>query len=279
MTDKCSDGLKPVRRYPGPCIPRRDEVNRSPELLRSIPRRWQGNALVVSTLTAALALSAASRGESGQPSTSRIAPVFEHGDGHAAFGGVGQRSPTVFISEPEARQIIMEEAMRAGVQFDLDRNTLRSINRPVTDSFAFVRKENQGKGREAESGTQTVRVPLGLDGSDTKRGISFEYVSQEDFNQWEIKDDTMFCTVSDIDIGMTAQKLRKALIRAKPRGVYAVFYDPVVTAPEPRPGAAVSSQADSKARWEAAEKGATAVAREELRKQVQDFVKWLKARG
>ena len=270
--------IKPVKRYAKPGIPKRDDVDRDPNLLRHVPKRWQGNQVVLSALTAALALGSVSQASAGKSKPSRIAPIFEHGEGRAAFGGTGQRSPTVFISELDARQIILEEARRAGLAFDLDRDTLRSIRRPVTDRYAFVIRENEGKGREAESGTETLKTPLGLDATDIRRKISFEYVSQEDFDQWETKTHKTTCTLASIDIRMAAQRLRKALIAAKPKGTYVVFYDPVVTAPVPKTEETPSSD-DRKDQWKAGEIQAGKLAREEIRKQVRDFVKWLKAQG
>lgn len=74
---------------------------------------------------------------------------------------------------------------------------------------------------------QTKQQALQLDGADIKRNISYEYVSQQDYRNWENPKEVMI-TVSEFDVIGTARILRDGLAQTKPRGAYAIFYDPLV---------------------------------------------------
>jgi hypothetical protein len=49
--------LKPVKRCAPPRFPTRAILDAHPELLRLVPKRWQGNALVLGAVAAALEIS------------------------------------------------------------------------------------------------------------------------------------------------------------------------------------------------------------------------------
>jgi hypothetical protein len=72
----------------------------------------------------------------------------------------------------------------------------------------------------------------------------------------------------------TAQAVRAGLEQAKPAGAVAVFYDPIVGYSDVRENAG-----EEKVDWQAVPEKAKMLARYELRQQVRDFIKWLKAQG
>ena len=102
-------------------------------------------------------------------------------------------------------------------------------------------------GRKGEDRVQKVRMKL--DGTDRKRNISFEYVAKADIDEWQAKYPGW--SVTGCQPG--ADSVRKLLVKADKKQRFGVFYDP---------------QSYSEERN-----------RDELRKQVQDFIKWLKAEG
>jgi hypothetical protein len=81
----------------------------------------------------------------------------------------------------------------------------------------------------------------------------------DDAEKWEGSSNG---TAYTIDTRKAAMSLRNRLTRTKKNGYYAVFYDPMKV-----------PQSDKEYLQSREE------ARQQLRKQVQDFVKWLKGQG
>ncbi|MHB9130903.1 MAG: copper amine oxidase N-terminal domain-containing protein [Armatimonadota bacterium] len=218
--------LSPMKRYTEPSFPTRDILHAHPELLRLVPMRWRENALVLSALTSACLLMSGCRTQSAgaQPlnAPSRVAPLFIHGEGQGSFGCMAV-NPPVFLSEAEARQVIVDEAKLSGIQFTPDKLNLNNITVPVTNQYGFLDREEGGKKEKAPS---TQQKPLTLDGTDEKKAISYEYVSEGDFKSWE-KDSGKASTVSEFNIRDAASILHDGLAKAKPSGAVAVFYDPM----------------------------------------------------
>ena len=265
-----------VKKYAEPGFPTHSILDEHPELLRIVPKRWRGNPVVLAALTTVCLLIFGSRSQADRVSAdrmSRIAPIFEYGSGRGTFGCVAT-NPPVFLSEDEARQVIIEEGKKARILFSADAPTLLKVPVPITDRYSVWVGSDKG-----EEKPKTRVLDLQLDGIDKQRKIGFEYVSSADFEEWERKDYTMACSVYGYDYLGTAKVLREGLQQARPRGAYAVFYDPAATAPMKR----YSADEFSKIDWEAEHKRLEAESRrlscEQLRKQVQDFIKWLKAQG
>jgi hypothetical protein len=257
--------IKPLKHYGRPAYPTRAVLDEHPELLRLVPKRWRGNPLVLGVLTWVCVLLSGCRTGSDakgkQTVVSRVAPLFIHGEGRGAYGCVVV-NPPVFLSEDEARQVIVEEGRRAEISFAADVQTIPHVYGPVTEPYALGEKRKMQR---------EVR-PLQLDGTDAQRKIAYEYVSRSDFRAWQdyggrfyiYRDGRFFVrlfevsSVSSYDTQKAADVLRDGLVRAKPKGTYAVFYDPMVS-------------------WNGA--NAQESPHENLRGQVRDFIEWLKAEG
>jgi hypothetical protein len=108
--------VKPIKHYAGPNIPTSQILEEHPELLHLVPRRWHGNPTVIAALAGVCVLVSGCRQSAAKPAASRVAPLFQHGDGRGSFG-CRAVNPPVFLSESEARQVIMDEAKRAGINF------------------------------------------------------------------------------------------------------------------------------------------------------------------
>jgi len=61
---------------------------------------------------------------------SKVAPIFEHGKGRGVFGG--EVAPPRFLTEEEARNVIVDEAKKAGVTFVAGGPVLPNISVPIT---------------------------------------------------------------------------------------------------------------------------------------------------
>jgi hypothetical protein len=247
--------LKPLRRYTRPAYPTIDAIYADPDLLRRVPRRWRGKAIVLAALATAGTLVALHANEAGAANPAHVAPIFQHGNGRGAFGCEAV-NPPVFLSEDEARQVIIEEAKRAGLTFTTEAPELKKVAIPVT---------NEGMGEQKPKNTDG---PLKLDLYAKKQKVAVEYVSQDDFKAWEGKDGGPRSSVSSVDILDAATRLRDGLEKAKPAEMVGVLYDPMSRV-----------NYDGKKDWKDSEADAKVAAREELRKQVKDFMAWLKAQG
>lgn len=264
--------IVPVKKYQVPDYPTQRILEEHSELLHVVPERWRGNAAVLTALVGLGMIASGCQRGSSSAVHPRIAPVFQHGDGRGWFG-CQSINPPVFLSEAEARQVINEEAKRAGIIFAEDSQTTPAIQLPAT--YARVISEEQRK--RLESSEMTFRAKLVLDGTDAKRKIAYEYVSIKDYSVWDKTPKGIPAIVgADYYIKEAAKGLRDALRKAPMEGTYAVFYDPIATAPEIK---------DSKGNinWDATiakrEIRGKEIAREQLRAQVRDFIKWLKAEG
>ena len=268
--------LQPIRSYATPKLPTRDVVDEHPELLRLLPKRWQSNAVVVAALTTCLAL-ANGRAYANGTATTSVAPIFEHGRGGGTYG-CKAINPPVFLSEDEAQNVIVEEAKRAGIDFSKDGKTISKVTMPTNTKLNRLSETPNGSsGRKAKTHTQ-VLPSIAMDGFDGKHNIAFEFVSDQDLRAWKTGVNE-FGTVGDEDLIGTARALVTGIRKAKPGGVYAVFYDPSIGRGDASKRAGPAHGSD----WEAEYARVTAVAedmaREQLRAQVKDFIKWLKAQG
>jgi hypothetical protein len=269
--------IKPVSSYNKPVYPIRPEINARPEILRLLPKRWQANPTVVAALTACIALANCGRSIAADTPTC-VAPVFKHGDGTGSFGCVAV-NPPIFLSEDEARKVIVEEAKRAGITFTSDGKTLANIEIPTNAESVPVTGAD-GKTRfERKHGMQTVSIEL--DGLSKKRGIAYEFVSGQDLRDWKTGV-TEYGTAGSEDVIGTAKALADGITEAKPGGTYGVFYDPAVGWNDARKKAEPLDYSDPQG-WQArnakVKAAANQLAREELRAQVKDFIKWLKAQA
>lgn len=209
--------IEPIRHYATPRLPTKDIVDENPDLLRLLPRRWQHNPAVLTALVGTGLLL--------QSSGSLLA--------EKATRTMGIMPPPMRMSESEARRIVIDEAKKAGINFSADK---KKLNVPITALAAAPIKGN-------EASDATVRITL--DGTDAKRGISFEYVSDVDARAVS-KRIGGIATINSITTALTTQSKKHLKGR-------------VLVVPGVR-----TYQED---------------ADKQLRAQVKDFIKWLKAQG
>jgi hypothetical protein len=271
--------VTPLKRYSIPEYPIQDILASHPELLRLVPKRWANTPLVLSALSLACLILAARDGRSAeekaskanvanpavqsQPAATRVAPIFHHGDGRGSFGCVVV-SPPVFLTEDEARQVIIEEAATAGINFENTKKSIASVELPITDEFEGLAIDVRTRK------PKTKKAALILDGTDAQRNISFKFVSDGDFVKWRIGEHEAIRTVSVSVIEPAAEVLQKGLIKTASDQTIGIFYDPVSHIG----GNQISFPASNNNKEQAKQESI-----QELREQVKDFIAWLKAQG
>ena len=273
--------VKPVKKYDGPDYPAKWVLDQHPELLRLIPKRWRNNPAALASLGVMILLMAGCRNASVENQQSAIhvastvAPIFLHGKGYGSFGCVAV-NPPILLSEAEARKIIEEEGKRAGIIFKRDAVTLNQIDVPITNRYGFMDNlpDANGNKRTVKKKSTTARKSVTLDGYDLKRGIGYEYVSETDFTAWERINSG--ATAYSFDMLNAAKDLKKGIALSDRGGYYGVFYDPEVGIGDAaRKMGSKSGPRD----YDKISKIAASMAKDELRAQVRDFIKWLKIEG
>jgi hypothetical protein len=225
-----------------------------------------------------------------------VAPVFEHGDGRGAVG-CEVIAPPVFISEEDARNIIIEMLAKHGIEFDMQDKDVDGIQFPTFDGRPII----------SYSLDDTVDKPidwqtLNLDLFSSKYNLGIEYVSRTDHYALGGPFSDMSVKVYNL-IKIANDALEKLSEYGKFNG--AVFYDPMVLADwkhvdssywklqrkisklqtkqrekkltekeRPKLEALFQQLAEERLKQPDYEKG-----REELRAQVRDFIAWLKDKG
>ncbi|MHB9108822.1 MAG: copper amine oxidase N-terminal domain-containing protein [Armatimonadota bacterium] len=220
--------IVPVRQYAEPKFPTRDEFSEHPELLSRLPRRWQRHAAIASVVatacSASLLLSSCRNQQENvsapaakpapvqltQNPTGKVAPIFQHG-GIGDFRGMFATMPVpssynVFLPEDEARQVIIEEFIKAGISMQPDQPTIPDVR---------MERRMDIDGKPVVEGK-----PLVLDGENPKRHIAYEFLSWSDIEEIGLKH-SRYGTMQAI-AGLT----RHALAEAEPSDTIGVFYDP-----------------------------------------------------
>ncbi len=250
--------VSPIRKYRGPSIPTHEDVENRPDLLLHIPTRWQTNPAVLTALASVTMLSATglaiADAEKAKPV--RVAPVFQHGEGRGSFGCMSV-APPICLSEDEARQIISDEVKRSGIMFETPK-----------------------------PGTKPEQLRPPLDGVDKTRKFAYVFASVKDAtvpSNWSVSNTSTISKAKDIAQNLENEPLIQTV---------GVFYDPIQDRYlKDKDGRidwskTVVKKTDGTIDREATlilhkklEKQATDSAKQQLRLQVRDFVKWLKAQG
>lgn len=295
--------VKPLKTYRTPIYPEKYKVLENPAILKALPERWKGNAKVGIALSSALMLlltgcvqKAGETDQSTTPESSQtagnrnreiiqLAPVFEHGEGRGSFGCVSV-APPAFLSEAEAFEVISEEAKKEGIVLQSGGPAIEGAEIPVT-SLAYTTDEASDKDMKSLEGT------LELDGYDSQSKIGFEFVSVEDIENWQDKDQGIRYSVDSYDAIGTAKRLNVGLIGRKSDAAAAIFYDPMGFNRElfekyQKEFEKISSdeklsEDERSEKWgelhQQYKKELKDIQTGILREQVKDFLQWLKAQG
>jgi hypothetical protein len=214
------------------------------------------------------------------PAKLRVAPLFIHGDGRGSFGCMVV-NPPVFLSEDEARQVIRDEARKAGIEFGEEAPLLEGVSVPITDRNGVYNQHcscSSSREPPMPEGPATQSRDVVLDGYDAARHIAFEVVSRDDLDSWEVQTN-WHSSVSSYPFLKAAEYLKLGLSRVEGEAVVAVFYDPSGHPPASEQLEMGSTDEQRKSYYETRERAGRAVAEQELRDQVRNFLQWLKTEG
>jgi hypothetical protein len=264
--------------YKPPAYPARGEVGES-ALVRWMPRRWRSNGKVAAGMAILFAagpgvpaaFADATPPPVGDSVNGKAKPVvsdkgnlpriFEHGEGRGAFGCVAV-APPAFLTEADARQVILEEFAKVGVKFELDKKTVPGL-RKVEVEVTYKEVKNPKGGSPYEKVRHEKDAgPLVLDGYDVHHNLGFEYISEEDY--FKLGGERDGSTVQSYDFKPLATRLSAAAQRDGSVRL-GVFYDPMASVDW-------HETSDTEYHDPPNEKG-----RAQLRAQVRDFITWLKS--
>ncbi len=297
--------IKPIEKYKTPKYPLKYMVLNNPNILKNIPKRWKGNAKIGIALSSLLLLTLTACSQSGKKLPDevvssnkpvdlsnrkiaanvipgqKVSPIFEHGEGSGSFGCVSV-SPPVFLSEEEALGIIVEEASKYGLtlhpgaeelETSIELNTTQSQEEIVFSDTTIIDRDTSVK-IDQSNHKYTRLGKVTLDGGNEDGRISFEYVSVDDFKQWNsnFSEGSIFYTY---DIKKTAQAFVESIKDKTNQKYVGTFYDPM-----PLMEVMLTTE-DSTEDYTDKEIAAKSLKASEnnLREQVRDFICWLKAEG
>lgn len=286
--------LSPLPNYKSPSYPTKEQIQLHPELLRTVPRRWARNPVVLTALSLVLSagLTACGTASDSILPDSNSAPAASDASGASNSPSSGNSTISVASTEDSFQDsandpttldipifahgtgrgsygcesvappvfLSEEEAMQvieeecAAQGIDLSGQKTISGTFPATSTLP-----------EAVSGgasDQTYTGDLSLDGYSDDLGIGVEFVSTDDILDWKA-DTGMAATVEEFDLKGTAQRLADCTDNV------AVFYDPTADDDLDFTGSNEESYVESSREQSL----------EELRAQVRDFLQWLKAQG
>jgi hypothetical protein len=184
--------ISPLKYYPEPGFPDHNVLKEHPELLVLMPSRWKARPVVLTALAGASLLLPGCSNKRYLPQGGRI------------MGKVA--TPSIMLSESEARQIIVDEAKHHGIIFKSTSRTTH-IDVPV-------------------SKRDSVNLKLTLDGFDRNHNLGFEYVSQDDFSKWKKKNLKWGKLASHCDFSTAAKVIRIGLEKSGREKHYMVVSPP-----------------------------------------------------
>ena len=187
-----------------------------------------------------------------------VAPVFENGIGKA-FTDDSRGIPSICLTEEEAFEVISLEAQGAGINFIQNALELSGLRLPD-----LLENQRIMPGKNAESFT--------LDGYDAENKVGFEFVSQEDMNNWSLKSTSPDKFSELADTLALAYSLSEGLGDVEGKGTVAAFYEPEVNYSEEE---YLLLKKTCQNDPEALAHKLKEIEKEYLRMQVRDFLNWL----
>jgi len=257
---------QPCLRTRPPAYPTRLAADRDPAILRRhVPAAWLGRrelALATSAFlvagTGGCERQASTPGNLNAREPAIVAPVFEHGEGrgYPRFTMLGVVAGSyVHLSEEDAVAIVRNELHLAGVQMIDGGRTLQDV---IIDG-SELRMGHEWIADMGGGSLRQISGPLEADLWLPDYAVAIEYVSYDDFDLLGGTEEDRGC----MDIKGVAKSVSRR-VGESGRGVYfGALYDPAAYldwSEEPDPAAAEENK-------------------RLLRRQVRDFIEWLKGQG
>lgn len=233
--------IVPVKGYKEPKYPNKGEVRDNRRLLEAVPERWKNNLYIgtaLSTLITLTMTSCAHKNTKNHGGNEAAGIVAPIFEHGTGRGSFGCQSiaPPAFLSEEEAYQVIQEEIKVYGITFN-------------KNNFKISEKE--------------------LDGYDSDKKIGYEFMSTQDHE--ELIKPEYISSVVDYDFQKAANIFSEEIKEENEGTTVGIFYNPMVEFSEE-----LLKKLNEKENWEDREEMVKNMAKEDLRKQVRDFLEWLK---
>ncbi len=300
--------IKPVKNYKTPSYPTKEEfLSQKNSLQNNLPKRWLNNKVVAGALAFLFfgnntdyisvipkpKLNSISIDSNKSKNTNiekqnldekipSIAPLFIYGDGRGASGCV-VINPPVFMSEVDARQIIESTLMKEGIIFEKKNYKIEGL---------FFEEKNYWDELYGESDSDDLgyskkdRDTVEVDAYSSEINLAYEFVSADDYFKFGGKSDGS--TVQDYDVIEAAENLRKKM-KEYGKVNTVIFYDPMANPERENPK---NESYESLKSWDY---GFSRDKNEEprfdyftvknnesvelLKKQISDFIEWIKQEG
>lgn len=300
--------VKPVKKYKTPSYPSREEfLSRTDNLHKNLPARWLNNKIVAGALaflflgnnsnsnntalkpgfnsvildSEKLNRSNIEKQKSSEKAPS-IAPLFLYGDGRGASGCV-VINPPVFMSEADARQIIESELMKEGIIFDKKNYQVEGLFFDEKSEWGRYLDESED---DFSPYNKKEKYPVEMDAYSSDLNLAYEFVAVDDY--YKFGGEMSGSTAQSYDVIKAAENLREKMKRyGKINAV--IFYDPLVNRDREVPK---NDSYDALKYWSYGfgnkkNNGPTfdyfTAKNEEsvlqLKKQINDFIEWIKKEG
>lgn len=253
--------IKPVPKADKPEYPTASEIDIPKVLNASKPNKWKRNAAIGAVMVGMVGsiwscTSINSEDKNYARNVLGGIALFDHGDGVGVIGCV-VCTPPVFMTEYEAMKVIVNELAEGGIHYTLNQDTSKGIN-ILAKRF---KRHYRTNARWDEDTIVTKKIPFEayLDSTD----FALMFVSEEKYNNYG--------DVNTSGISIESYLIKPLAIKIQKEGNnqdkhLVIFYDPV-------------SKLEMRNPWFWEDDIRTAAfkkSKKELRKQVQDFIKWYK---
>lgn len=302
--------VQPVKNYKTPSYPTREEyLSQKNNLSKNLPDRWLNNKVVAGALAFLfLGNNSDTNTASVKPNLNAIildteksetltikkvksdekvpsiAPLFIHGGGRGSSGCVIINPPS-FLTEEEARQIIETELKKEGIIFD--QKNYRVDNAVFERRYTF-QMDDYSTEDDIESYLpfrENDKDTVVLDAFSTKYNLGYEFVSVDDSHLFGSELDAS--SVQSYDLISASQRLREKMKESGKINTV-IFYDPIEDNEEIQTKNKTldelkrytfDKKEDSDTEWQERRKIANEKSYELLKKQVADFIDWVKKEG
>lgn len=240
----------PVRKYKTPDYPSREEfLSKSGSLQEYIPDNWKNKKVLTTALAVFLfggndygsnvnsrdnITTAIEQNQNGDAlknhpaksisdeKTPAIAPIFIHGDGRGSSGCV-VINPPVFLSEVDARQIIESELLKEGIVFEMKNYRIDELY--FEQKFGWFGQDDENEDEENYmSFREDDKDTVVFDAYSPELNLAYEFVSANDYYKFGGEFDGS--SVSSYDVVKAAENLREKMKEYGKLNTV-IFYDPM----------------------------------------------------
>lgn len=300
--------VQPIKKYKTPSYPTRKEfLSQKNNLQNNLPNRWLNNKVVAGALAFLfLGNNSDTNTASVKPDSNTIiidkeklenpviknvktdenlpsiAPLFIYGDGRGASGCV-VINPPVFMSEADARAIIESELMKEGIIFDKKNYHVENLFFDENYEWNTYLEESED---DFSPYSKKEKHPVEMDAYSSDLNLAYEFVAVDDY--YKFGGEISGSTAQGYDLIEAAENLR-AKMKKYGKINTVIFYDPLVNHDREVPkndsydalkswsyGFGDKKDNEPRINYFTAKNEESVIL---LKKQINDFIKWIKKEG